>query len=104
VAVVAPEAAAATSGTSCLVVVAAAVAFSVTSLDAALAFLVVLTCPEVVEQGVPLMVVASLEFLDLFLSVFLLYLFRDHAQDPYDFKRLQYPKHSLNKMADLRFR
>jgi hypothetical protein len=48
---------AATSEASCLGV---AVAFSVTFPDAAMAFLVVLTCLAVVEQGVPLMVAASL--------------------------------------------
>jgi hypothetical protein len=51
------EAVAATSGTSCRVV---AVAFLVTILDEGPAFLVVSTCPAVVEQDVPLMVVASL--------------------------------------------
>jgi hypothetical protein len=57
VVVVALEAVATTSEISCLV---AAVAFSVTTLDEAPAFLAVLTCPGVVEQVVPLMVVASL--------------------------------------------
>jgi hypothetical protein len=80
--VVGLEAVAATSVPSCLV---AAVAFSVTFLDAATAFLVALTCPAVVEQGVPLMVVASLQFLYLFLCVFLVHLFPDLVRDPYDF-------------------
>jgi hypothetical protein len=55
--VVGLDAVAATSEASCLVV---AVAFSATFPEASLAFLVVLTCPAVVEQGDPLMVAASL--------------------------------------------
>ena len=55
--VVCLDAVAATSEASCLVV---AVAFSATFLEAVTAFLVVLTCLVVVEQGVPSMVVASL--------------------------------------------
>jgi hypothetical protein len=72
---------AATSETSFLVV---AVAFLVTFLEAALAFLVVLTCPVVVEQGVPSAVVASLYFLALFLSELLMHFFHGLVQDPYD--------------------
>lgn len=64
------DAVAATSVASCLV---EAVAFSATFPDAAAAFLVVLTCPAVVVQGVPLMVVVSLQFP---------YLFPDLVQDP----------------------
>jgi hypothetical protein len=101
VVVLALVAVATTSEISCLV---AAVAFSVTNLGEALAFLAVLTCPGVVVQGVPLMVVVSLQFHDLFLSVFLIYLFRDLVQDPYDVKPLQAQRLSFHKMADLRFR
>jgi hypothetical protein len=55
--VVGLDAEAVTSEASCLVV---AVAFSVTFPDGVMASLVVLTCLAVVEQGVPLMVAASL--------------------------------------------
>lgn len=72
---------AATSETSFLAV---AVAFLVTFLDAALAFLVVLTCPVAVELGVPSMEVASLYFLAPFPSKLLIYFSLGLVQDPYD--------------------
>jgi hypothetical protein len=82
---------AATSEASCLV---AAVAFWATFPDAAMAFPVVLTCQAVVEQSVPLMVVASLQFP---------YLFPDLVRDPYNFPHVQTLQLSFHKMAATSF-
>jgi hypothetical protein len=89
---------AATSETSFLVV---EVAFLVTFLEVALAFLVVVTCPVVVEQGVPAAVVASLQFPALFLSELLIHFSHGLVQDPYASNTTLLKQLYFHKMADI---